>query len=179
MATLTPNPLEWNFRNAIYRAVSTASQPPLEDNGFTEIVLSENNRAYYIDSNGGSDSNDGTFDFPFLTAKRATENAMVGGDHILFEQDGDYQGDANNMSVMPSGQAGNPTVASTYSKTGSGNRRARVRPFGWQGSTVKAHILVSGLHFYDPRGRPSDPLFDPAVHPVLKLLSASHNNIAL
>lgn len=67
---------------------------------------------YYVDSAGGSDSNNGTNEAnAWQTLGKVGETAFSPGDSILFKRGGVYTGP---VSLQGSGEAGNPIIVSAY-----------------------------------------------------------------
>lgn len=68
--------------------------------------------AYYVDSVGGNDSNDGTSESsPWRTIAKVNAGSFAPGDHILFKR-GDVWREL--LAISSSGQEGNPIVIDAY-----------------------------------------------------------------
>lgn len=68
--------------------------------------------AYYVDSVGGNDSNDGTSeDSPWRTIAKVNASSFAPGDHILFKRGDTWR---ELLAISSSGQEGNPIVIDAY-----------------------------------------------------------------
>ena len=71
---------------------------------------------YYIDSEGGSDSNNGTSEeSPWQTLTKVSGTTFQPGDNIFFKYGSSY---SRNVTINGNGTSSNPITISTY---GSGN----------------------------------------------------------